>query len=94
LVKKELTRLRDFKLGKMQLHLAKQQFISRIVMAEESRTNLMLALGNSLFDYGRIDTLSEIVQRIEVVTAEELQDIAREIFDPTQLSQLQYIPKN
>jgi len=94
LVKKELTRLRDFKLGKMQLHLAKQQFISRIVMAEESRTNLMLALGNSLFDYGRIDTLSEIVQRIEDVTAEELQDIAREIFDPTQLSQLQYIPKN
>ncbi len=94
LVKAELTKLRDKKLGHMQLHLAKQQFISRIVMAEESRTNLMLALGNSLFDYGRIDTLPEIVQRIEAVTAEELQDIAREIFDPTQLSTLLYLPKN
>lgn len=94
LVNNELKKLREKTLSKMQLQLAKQQFISRIVMAEESRSNLMLALGNSVFDFGRIDSLQEIIQRIEAVTTEELQEIAREIFDPTQLSILRYNPQN
>lgn len=94
LVRKELDKLRTEPLGRIQLQQAKQQLISRLVMSEESRTSLMLALGTSLFDYGRIDTLPELIARFEEVTASELQQIANELFAPNQLSSLIYLPKS
>jgi len=94
LVRKELEKLRTKPLGRIQLQQAKQQLISRLVMNEESRTSLMLALGTSLFDFGRIDTLPELIARFEEVTASELQQIANELFAPDQLSSLIYLPKS
>jgi predicted Zn-dependent peptidase len=50
-----------------------------------------LSLGKSFLRYGKIDDLDVVKQRIEEVTAEKLQEIANEIFNPEQLSVLKYL---
>jgi predicted Zn-dependent peptidase len=92
LVHAELHKLRQGISG-LQLHLAKQQFVSRLLMAEENRSGLMLALGHSLLDHGRIDPLADIIAKIEALTANEITEIARDIFEPQQLSSLLYLPR-
>ncbi|MFN3530048.1 MAG: M16 family metallopeptidase [Bacteroidia bacterium] len=92
LVMLELAKLRKKKLGNLQLHMAKQQFISRLLMAEENRSGLMLALAHSYFDHGRIDQLAEIIRKIEALDALDLLDITNEVFEPQQLSTIVYNP--
>ncbi len=88
LVHKELKLLREKKLGPLQLKKAKLQFSGQIAISEESNAVKMHNNGRSLLSYGRISTLSEVHQKIQKVTAEEIIDVANEIFDPSQMSML------
>lgn len=90
LVERELKRLRERKLGVLQLSKAKKQLLGQIAMAQENNNALMLAYGKSLLTFDRIDSFEEVAQHIEAITAEELQDVAQEIFNPNQLSHLIY----
>jgi predicted Zn-dependent peptidase len=93
LTHKELKKLRDNKLGSMQLQQAKQKFIGQIALAEENRMSLILSMAKSLLDFNRIDSLEEIFGKINRVTAEELLQISNEIFDPAILSTLLFEPQ-
>ena len=86
LVHKELKKLRDTKLGTLQLKNAKQQLIGQIALGQESKVNLMLGFGKSFLTYGKIDTLQKIYKKIEMVKAENLLEIANEVFDQKQMS--------
>ncbi|WP_268035442.1 M16 family metallopeptidase [Algoriphagus sp. PAP.12] len=92
LVHRELLKLRTKKLGTMQLHMAKEQAIGQMAMAEENYAGLMLVFGKSLIDHGKIDPLERIFEQIRSTTAEEVLEIAEQIFDPEQLSYLTYLP--
>lgn len=92
LVLKEMEKLRTKKLGSMQLHMAKEQAIGQMAMAEENYAALMLVFGKNLLDKGKIDSLDSIFEQIKSTTAEELMDIANEVYNPNQLSFLQYEP--
>ncbi|MBY5952556.1 insulinase family protein [Algoriphagus marincola] len=92
LVQKELKRLREKKLGSLQLHMAKEQAIGQMAMAEENYAALMLVFGKSLIDHGKIDPLDKIFEQIKQTTAEDLLEIANEILDPVQLTSLTYLP--
>ncbi|GAB3648759.1 pitrilysin family protein [Echinicola sediminis] len=92
LVMKELKKLREKKLGSLQLHMAKEQAVGQMAMAEENYAALMLVFGKSLLDKGKIDALDHIFGLIRETTAEDLQDIAQEIFQEEQLSFLTYLP--
>lgn len=91
-VLKELEKLREKKLGVMQLHMAKEQAIGQMAMAEENYAALMLVFGKNLLDKGRIDSLDTIFEVIRKASAEELQDIANEVYAADQLSFLTYLP--
>ena len=93
LVHKELRAVREKKLGTMQLRKAKEQLMGQLAMSEENNMGLMLMLGKSLLDLDRVDDLDAIFAKIDAITAEELQDLAQEMFDPTQLSLLTFLPK-
>lgn len=93
IVVREMEKLRTKKLGTLQLHMAKEQAIGQMAMAEENYAGLMLVYGKSLLDHGKIDPLDRIFEQIQQSTAEELLEIAQEIFDPSQLTQLTYIPE-
>lgn len=93
LVLKEIEKLRTQKLGTMQLHMAKEQAIGQMAMAEENYAALMLVFGKNLLDKGRIDSLDSIFGMIRETTSEDLQEIANEVFALDQLSFLTYLPK-
>lgn len=91
-VHREMEKLRNKKLGSIQFHMAKEQAIGQMAMAEENYAALMLVYGKSLIDHGKIDPLEKIFEKIRATTAEEIQEIAQEIFNPDQLSYLIYTP--
>lgn len=93
IVLKEIKRLREKKLGSMQLHMAKEQAIGQMAMAEENYVSLMLVYGKSLLDKNTIDPLEKIFSIIRNTTAGEIQDIANQVFDEDQFSFLTYLPK-
>jgi predicted Zn-dependent peptidase len=86
LTHKELKKLRDNKLGTVQLQQAKQKFIGQIALAEENRMNLILSMTKSLLDFDRVDSLDEVFAKINKVTAGELLHISNEVFDLAALS--------
>lgn len=88
LTHKELKKLRDNKLGSVQLQQAKQKFIGQIALAEENRMSLILSMTKSLLDFNRVDSLEEVFGKINRVTANELLHISNEVFDPAVLSTL------
>lgn len=94
LVMKELEKLRHEPLGTLQLHRAKQQIMGQLAMAEESNLSLMLMLGKSMLDLEKIETLKEIFEQIEAVSASQLMEIANEMFAEDKLSKLTYLPEN
>lgn len=93
IVLKEIQKIREKKLGSMQLHMGKEQAIGQMAMAEENYVSLMLVYGKSLLDKNKIDPLETIFSTIRNTTAEEVQDIANQVLDEDQFSFLTYLPK-
>lgn len=93
LVKKELRKLQISTLGVRQLHAVKEQLIGQLAMSEENNASLMLAMGKSMLDKNRIDSLEEFFSKIRNVSANQLQNVAVEMFDDSMLSMLTYLPK-
>jgi predicted Zn-dependent peptidase len=91
LIKKELKKLQDVPLTKTQLQHAKMQFNGQIALSEENRMNIMLMLGKNIVQQYPIESLAEVMHKINQITAEQLQQIAQEIFDLNQLSYLAYL---
>ncbi len=88
LVKKELQKLREKPLGPQQIKKAKQQLIGQIAIAQESDVNLMLALGKSLLLYNKVDTFEEVKNKIDSISAADLQEAAKIVFKEEDLSTL------
>ncbi len=91
LVYNELQKLREQTLSENALKKYKLQLMGQMAIASENKENLALSLGKSFLRYGKIDDLEVMKQRIYAVTAEQLKQIANEIFDPTMLSVLKYV---
>ena len=90
LVLKEFKRLREQKLGSMQLRKAQKQLIGQIAISTEHREDLMLAIAKSYLIYNKVDPLPVIFQKIENVTAEDLMEVANMVLDENQISRLIY----
>ena len=86
----ELDKLRTTRLGSIQLSKAKNQVKGYLARGYEHHESLMLSMGKSLLATGKIDTLEEICNKIEMITSSQLLDIANEIFEPARLSTLIY----
>ncbi|PWK22631.1 putative Zn-dependent peptidase [Arcicella aurantiaca] len=93
LILKELQKLRDIKLTKTQLHNTKEQLMGQMAMSEEGNMSFMLMMAKSLLDINRIDSLEDLFVQIRAVTAEQLQDLANEMFQEDDLSYLTFLPE-
>ena len=94
LAHKELKKLRENKLGTLQLHRAKQQLIGQIAIAQESNVNELLSIGKSILAYDKVDSIDTMIKEINELQAENMLEIANEVFDPNQLSTLIYKGQN
>jgi predicted Zn-dependent peptidase len=88
LVKKELNRFCEKPLTNRQLESAKEQLKGQLAMAEENNLSLMLMMGRSILDLGRIPTLEETYNQIDETDSLMLRDIAQDIFDDRKMSYL------
>lgn len=90
LVKKELKKLQEIRLGTLQLHVAKEQLMGQLAMAEENNMSFMLMLGRSLLDKDKIESLDELFEQIRSIQAGDLQEVANEVWPEERLSVLTY----
>ncbi len=94
IIYRELKKLRENRLGVVQLHQTKQKFIGQIGLGEENRMSVLISMAKSMLDYGKIDTIEEIFAKINAITAEQILTTANEIFDVNQLSSLTFLPSD
>lgn len=87
---RELQKLRNNKLSHLQLSIAKRQLIGQIGIAGENEENNILDIAKNYLHYNRYDTLEEVYNRIEAITAEELLDIANDKLAEKNLTTLIY----
>lgn len=88
LINKELQKTCDTPLGKRQLAALKEQLKGQLAMSEESNLSLMLMMGRSVLDLGRVPTLPELYHKIEAIDSATLQTVAQEMFNNGGLSYL------
>jgi predicted Zn-dependent peptidase len=88
LIRKEMDRMRNEKLGALQLSQAKKQLIGQIEIANESNLNYLMAAGKAYLHDNKLDEPDEIRKKIDSITAEQIMETAQELFDPQNLSTL------
>ena len=90
LVYAELQKLREVPLSENALKKYKLQLMGQMAISSEQKENYALSLGKSFLRYGKIEDLESVKKRIEALTAEKLQEIAIEMYNPDELSVLVY----
>ena len=85
---KELDHLRERPLSTLQLSAAKKQIIGQIGVASDNFENTALGMAKTFLHYGKYEGPEALFRRIEALTAEELWDIANELFPKENLSLL------
>lgn len=92
LIQREFDKLKDRSLSPTNLTKIKSQLKGQMAMAEESNLNFMLMMAKSLLDREKIETLEEIFEQIDLVSAEKMQQLAMEMLNPDELSVLIFEP--
>lgn len=88
LVYKELQLLCDKKLGTLQLTASKEQLKGHLALGLDSNSGLMLGLGKSLLLFNQIDTIEEIYDSIDKLTASDILEVANTYFKKELISEL------
>lgn len=90
LIFQELKKMREQKLGTMQLYYAKQQFIGQLNLSYEPKLNEMLSIGHTALFFDEVDTIEESLDEIRDITAEEIIEVANEVLRPDAFSMLTF----
>lgn len=94
IIRTELKKLKEKKMGSLQLHKAKQQIKGQLAIAEENYTNVMLMMGRSLLDLDRIDQIDYVFKHIEKQTSADMMSLAEEMFSEDHMNYLIFNPAN
>ena len=87
---KELKRMRDVKMTSSQLAAAKKQLIGQIGVASDNFENNALGMAKTYLHYHKFESSEVVFKRIETLTAEQLMEVANEMFAEEYLSTLIY----
>lgn len=90
LIFKELTKLKNKKLGPVQLNKSKRQLIGQLAISNEMNSQQLLTIGKTFLLYNKVNSLKETFREIENVSAKQIIEVANEIFQFDNFSQLIY----
>ena len=90
LVAKEVAKLRDTKLGTLQMSKAKKQFLGQMAMSEDNGLNSAVGAARALLHFGRVNDFETVASKIQGITAEQLQDVANAYLVPNKAFELIY----
>ena len=88
LVNRELDRIMQHPLGERQLTTAKRQLKGQIVIACDNREQYTLDFAKNFLHYGRERNIDDLLQRIDAITASQIQDVAQNVFAPSHMQTL------
>ena len=88
LVRKELDKFILKPLSEAQLKAAKKQIKGQIGVACDNRENFALDFGKSFLHYGWEKNVDRLYEQVDEITAEQIQAVARELFDKDRLTTL------
>ena len=91
MIEKEISKLQESPLSERKLKAAKKQIFGQLAISSDSGEAQCLSMGKSLLAYGKIMSESESREKIESITAEELQNIAKKVFCKDRLSKLTFL---
>ena len=91
LVRAELDRFMSVPLSDEELSIAKQQLKGQIGIACDNRENLALDFGKVFLHYGWKKDITALYRDIDAITAEDIQQVACELFPEERLTKLVYI---
>lgn len=86
IVREQIMSLIEEKVEEEELHRAKQSAKGRILLGLETTHSRMYRLGRLTVTGAEIKSIDEIIERVEAVTAEDIQDLARRLYPPEGLS--------
>ena len=86
IIRTELRRLADEPLGHDELRRAKDHLRGRLVLSMESSGTRMNRIGRSVLTGTELLSVDELVERIGAVTADDVQALAAEYWQPEQMS--------
>ena len=90
LVAKEVAKLRDTKLGTLQMSKAKKQFLGQMAMSEDNGLNSAVGAARAHLHFGRVNDFETVASKIQAITAEQLQDVANAYLVPDKAFELIY----
>ncbi len=80
LIDNELSKLCRTPLTARQLSMAKKQFVAQVAISMESNEGYMLGVGKSYLVHNAVDTTEEVYRKVMSLSADEIMDVANEIF--------------
>ncbi len=88
LVFKEMKKLREHKLGALQLHRAHLQFIGQTCISYESNLTEMLSIGKNHLVFSEVEDIPSIIKKVQAITSSELLELANEMLTENTMSSL------
>ena len=90
LVFKELNKLKNNRLGTIQLSNAKNQLVGQLALSSESGLGELLSMTRAAYSQEGIEPLSEIVRKIRNIQSDDILNVANEIFDNNNINLMIY----
>ena len=88
LVHRELDKVMQSPLSDRQLSAAKRQLKGQIAIACDNREQYALDFAKNYLHYGKERSIEELLQRIDAITAAQVQNVAQYVFAPDRLQLL------
>lgn len=90
LIYKELAIICDRGLSSVEMEQGKEQLKGHIALSLDSNLELMFSQAKSVMIHGKVDSVQEIYEQIDGISAEEVLKVANEHFAPEKLGELIY----
>lgn len=90
LVRKELDKLTDAPLSQRALDAARRQLKGQIGISYDNGENVAIGMAKRFLHYHSTQSMSELFDRLDAITPEQLLETARLVFDPSHLVTLIY----
>jgi predicted Zn-dependent peptidase len=91
LIYKELDVLRNKEISEKDLKKAKKQFAGQMLISHQNKENFILNAAKSVLHLNFCETQEKIIEKINQITAHDLQKIAQELFNIEKVTILKFI---
>jgi predicted Zn-dependent peptidase len=90
IIQKELRKLREEKLGTLQLERAKKQLRGQLIITKENPATWLNSIGKSYLSTGQVESPLTIINQIDNISSAFLSDVANECYNEELSSSLFY----